>query len=212
MPPLGHRETLAGPKPRPDVAAADATAAAQTRPIPLVVDAACSACAEPLIGGGGAFGTRLWLEPRFFPSAVPALSAFVSVAEIAAAAAPEAEGAASNRDASGGGASDAQDDEDAAAEDAGAAADGGSAAAEGPSFLVRRRALLALLLGELLLTHRLTRCQVDAMLGKLLRWLRVLGVDSLLRGEGEGPAELLSRARDERRILLTRDRRCGSRP
>jgi hypothetical protein len=180
-----------------------------------VVDAACSACAEPLIGGGGAFGTRLWLEPRFFPSAVPALSAFVSVAEIAAAAAPEAEGAASNRDASGGGASDAQDDEDAgaaAAEDAGAAADGGSAAAEGPSFLVRRRALLALLLGELLLTHRLTRCQVDAMLGKLLRWLRVLGVDSLLRGEGEGPAELLSRARDERRILLTRDRRCGSRP
>ena len=45
------------------------------------------------------------------------------------------------------------------------------------------------------------------MMGRLLRWLRVLGVDSLLRGEGEPLGAFFSRAHTEERILLTRDRK-----
>ena len=52
---------------------------------------------------------------------------------------------------------------------------------------------------------------VDAMMGRLLRWLRVLGVDSLLREEGESLGALFTRAHEERRILLTRDRKLAER-
>jgi hypothetical protein len=52
---------------------------------------------------------------------------------------------------------------------------------------------------------------VDAMMGRLLRWLRVLGVDSLLREEGESLSALFIRAHEERRILLTRDRKLAER-
>ena len=52
---------------------------------------------------------------------------------------------------------------------------------------------------------------VDAMMGRLLRWLRVLGVDSLLREEGESLSALFTRAHEERRILLTRDRKLAER-
>jgi uncharacterized protein len=46
----------------------------------------------------------------------------------------------------------------------------------------------------------------DAMLGKLARWLRLLGIDCAWEPEIED-AELVRRAVQERRILLTRDRR-----
>ena len=55
------------------------------------------------------------------------------------------------------------------------------------------------------------RFLVDAMMGRLLRWLRVLGVDSLLREDGESLPALFGRARAERRILLTRDRKLAER-
>ncbi len=45
---------------------------------------------------------------------------------------------------------------------------------------------------------------VDVMLGRLARWLRVLGYDTLYSSEMDD-AELAQRARDEDRILLTRD-------
>ena len=38
-----------------------------------------------------------------------------------------------------------------------------------------------------------SRFVVDAMMGRLLRWLRVLGVDSLLREEGESLHALFGR-------------------
>lgn len=44
-----------------------------------------------------------------------------------------------------------------------------------------------------------------------MRWLRVIGVDTLLRSDGEGTVELFARARAEGRILLTRDRKLQSR-
>ena len=49
------------------------------------------------------------------------------------------------------------------------------------------------------------------MMGRLLRWLRVLGVDTLLRDEGETVGEIFARAQAERRILLTRDRKLAER-
>lgn len=49
----------------------------------------------------------------------------------------------------------------------------------------------------------------DAMLGKLARWLRVLGYDAVYM-QGEDPA-LAHRARAEDRILLTRDRELSRR-
>lgn len=55
------------------------------------------------------------------------------------------------------------------------------------------------------------RFLVDAMLGRLLRWLRVLGVDTLLREEEETTSALFARASAERRILLTRDRKLAER-
>lgn len=47
----------------------------------------------------------------------------------------------------------------------------------------------------------------DAMLGRLARWLRAAGHDTLLAEGTETDRDLLARARAERRILLTRDRR-----
>jgi hypothetical protein len=46
----------------------------------------------------------------------------------------------------------------------------------------------------------------DAMLGRLARWLRLLGFDAAWGADVED-AELLRRARAERRIVLSRDRR-----
>jgi len=45
----------------------------------------------------------------------------------------------------------------------------------------------------------------DAMLGKLARWLRLLGFDVELAGDGEGDKAIAARARAEGRILVTRD-------
>ena len=49
------------------------------------------------------------------------------------------------------------------------------------------------------------------MMGRLLRWLRVLGVDSLLREEAESAGALFRRAERDGRILLTRDRKLPAR-
>ncbi|QKQ99990.1 hypothetical protein GWK48_05990 [Metallosphaera tengchongensis] len=46
---------------------------------------------------------------------------------------------------------------------------------------------------------------VDAMLGKLARWLRILGYDTLYYRDAED-WKILKKAKDERRILITRDR------
>jgi uncharacterized protein with PIN domain len=48
------------------------------------------------------------------------------------------------------------------------------------------------------------RFVVDGMLGKLTRWLRMLGQDVEYSNDAED-AELLAKAKSERRILLTRD-------
>jgi uncharacterized protein with PIN domain len=45
---------------------------------------------------------------------------------------------------------------------------------------------------------------VDCMLGKLAKWLKILGFDALFFNKIEDD-DLLSRARKEKRILLTRD-------
>lgn len=50
------------------------------------------------------------------------------------------------------------------------------------------------------------RFLADAMLGRLARWLRVLGFD-VAPDEGRPDKELVRRAAEEERILLTRDRR-----
>ena len=49
------------------------------------------------------------------------------------------------------------------------------------------------------------RFVVDTMLGRLARWLRAMGYDTLYPGQAED-RRLLQLARAERRILLTRDR------
>ena len=48
------------------------------------------------------------------------------------------------------------------------------------------------------------------MLARLARWLRALGCDTALAGEGEADAALVRRARAEGRLLLTRDRRLAA--
>lgn len=53
--------------------------------------------------------------------------------------------------------------------------------------------------------HGEPRFIVDAMLGRLARWLRVLGYDAAYEAEIED-AELVRRALREGRIILTRDR------
>jgi len=49
------------------------------------------------------------------------------------------------------------------------------------------------------------RFVTDGMLGKLTRWLRMLGQDVEYTGSMDDK-ELIQRAKDERRVLLTRDR------
>ncbi len=48
---------------------------------------------------------------------------------------------------------------------------------------------------------------VDAMLGKLARWLVLMGYDASSPGSRASDLELLSRAQRERRVFVTRDRR-----
>ena len=55
---------------------------------------------------------------------------------------------------------------------------------------------MTFLVGEALL--------VDGTLGRLARWLRLLGYDAANDGEA-GPADLVARAEAEGRVLLTRD-------
>jgi uncharacterized protein len=50
----------------------------------------------------------------------------------------------------------------------------------------------------------------DAMLGKLVKWLRVMGID-VVYDPSLADAQLLQRAAYEGRVLLTRDRRLASR-
>jgi len=52
------------------------------------------------------------------------------------------------------------------------------------------------------------RFAVDRMLGRLARWLRLLGFDAIYRPELPG-RRLLTLAAREGRVLLTRDRRLG---
>jgi len=54
------------------------------------------------------------------------------------------------------------------------------------------------------------RLVVDAMLGSLARWLRILGYDTLYDQRLDDPA-LARLARAEGRVLLTRDRQLASR-
>jgi uncharacterized protein with PIN domain len=59
------------------------------------------------------------------------------------------------------------------------------------------------------MAHGLTGFVVDAMLGRLARWLRAMGYDTLYPGPAPGLAgdrRLLQLARAEDRILVTRDR------
>jgi uncharacterized protein with PIN domain len=56
----------------------------------------------------------------------------------------------------------------------------------------------------------LPRLLVDAMLGRLARWLRLMGYDTLYWREGSDAA-LAERARVEGRLLLTRDHQLAGR-
>lgn len=50
------------------------------------------------------------------------------------------------------------------------------------------------------------RFLADAMLGRLARWLRTLGIDTLHAANDEPDAAIVARADREGRVLLTRDR------
>lgn len=54
--------------------------------------------------------------------------------------------------------------------------------------------------------HATQRFLCDEMLKGLGRWLRAAGYDTLILEDGESDAVLLKRARDEERLLITRDR------
>lgn len=49
------------------------------------------------------------------------------------------------------------------------------------------------------------RLLLDAMLGSLARWLRLLGCDTALASDDESDAALIRRARAEGRVIVTRD-------
>jgi len=49
------------------------------------------------------------------------------------------------------------------------------------------------------------RLLVDAMLGSLARWLRLLGVDAALASDVASDAEIVRQARAEERVIVTRD-------
>lgn len=55
------------------------------------------------------------------------------------------------------------------------------------------------------------RLLADGMLGRLTRWLRLLGYDTIYAPDTDD-AELLRRARAEDRVLLTADRALAARP
>jgi uncharacterized protein len=55
------------------------------------------------------------------------------------------------------------------------------------------------------------RFAVDRMLARLARWLRLMGADVLF-DPAIGGADLLRRARDEDRVLVTRDKRLRTAP
>ena len=60
-------------------------------------------------------------------------------------------------------------------------------------------------MGQLTTRSEPVRFAADAMLGRLARWLRVLGFDTTY-GHGLSDAALVRLAQDEGRVLLTRDR------
>ncbi|MGH7896576.1 MAG: Mut7-C RNAse domain-containing protein [Candidatus Binatia bacterium] len=60
-------------------------------------------------------------------------------------------------------------------------------------------------------SHVQPRFVADKMLGRLARWLRILGYD-VLYGTNFSGRGLLAAARSEGRIVLTRDRRLARRP
>ena len=189
VPPLGHRELYT----------------------PIILESECASSPIPLLGGGGDFGTLLRIEPSCLLS-----QAHVSVADIC-------EGS--------------NDVSTAAAEVTEAAAvevtDGppivssvpsAGSSALGSTAIMNRAAAAstqqqdgssdtlfeAPTLRESLIISE-PRFLVDAMMGRLLRWLRVLGVDTLLREEGESISDVFARTQREKRILLTRDRKLAER-
>ena len=190
VPPLGHRSELS-----------------------IVLDGQCARCSRALLAGGGEVGTRLRIEPAAL-AALPACS----IGEIAACS----EGGDKAGSEPPNGSADAsqwrcfmssQAVTDGASEAPGAAvqapppshdSDCVSSVPSRVSQLSSRRDP-----GEtsVAAAAEQPRFLVDAMMGRLLRWLRVLGIDSLLRDEGEEIASLMSRAHTERRILLSRDRK-----
>ena len=56
------------------------------------------------------------------------------------------------------------------------------------------------------------RFMVDSMLGKSVKWLRCLGVDTVMWEGARHPHELLSLAASEGRVVLTRDRKLLAKP
>ena len=54
------------------------------------------------------------------------------------------------------------------------------------------------------MSGRRERFIVDAMLGNIVTWLRILGYDTIYWSGDDG--ELIKRAREENRIILTMDR------
>lgn len=183
VPPLGHREgsTL------------------------VIVDTECVSHPAALLAGGGDFGSLL----RLMPAAL-VTQPHVSVADLSEGAAapvstmgsvPETSGALSNRyQATTSAAASCTSTVTSSATMAGSAlAPGDVDTAEGVPAAV----------ADVLIDD--PRFLVDSMMGRLLRWLRVLGVDTLLRDDGEKIEELFDRARSERRIILTRDRKVAER-
>lgn len=59
-------------------------------------------------------------------------------------------------------------------------------------------------------SDRQPRLLADCMLGRLARWLRLLGYDTVYENDATDH-ELARRARDEGRVLLTRDRQLSQR-
>ncbi|KAL1526058.1 hypothetical protein AB1Y20_020879 [Prymnesium parvum] len=159
-------------------------------PHPVVVDSSCCS-SQHLVGGGGSAGTllRLQLAPMLrLPFVqvgdireVPREAPLDDASRLAAEAVERGELTSSHHD-------DGSGVQRSACEAfAGEVKPTGVGAACEPRFLV------------------------DAMLGKLLRWLRVIGVDTLRRDDGEDASTLFKRARSEERILLTRDRKLQAR-